>query len=149
MGNKLNDQMVWLTENKSLVEEVLASGAGIRDAMHELDVGRGAWDRWLGTPTGASVLAAARKVKAERLADETLEIADNAEEDRDAIGKAKLRIGARQWLASAWARDTYGKDKEQATINVEHLHLGALQHAPERDVTPEPKAIDSDDDWLA
>ena len=148
-SNRVHDEMTWLTENKSLVHHAIANGVGIEGAPHELGVGRTAWNRWLGTPSGSQTISEARKVLAERYAEQTLEIADNAEEDRDAINKAKMRITARQWLASAWHRDNYGKEKEQATVNIEHLHLGALQHAPERDVTPEPQAIDHTDDWLS
>ncbi len=46
----------------------------------------------------------AKEAAAEALADEVLEVADTSEIVRD-------RVDARKWLASKWARQTYG-DKQ-------------------------------------
>jgi hypothetical protein len=43
----------------------------------------------------------------------------------------KLRLGARQWLASRWDRETYGEQKQPTVqINLATLHLDALRRRP-------------------
>ena len=71
----------------------------------------------------------ARASKASILADETIEIADSGvDASAPDAARDKLRIQARQWLASRWDRQQYGDRHDGAvTINVQSLHLDALR----------------------
>ena len=66
-------------------------------------------------------LEQARRDRAEVLRDELLEIVDNADENSDAIAKAKLRAETRKWAAGVDDQTRYGKN-DKAGANV-----GALQ----------------------
>lgn len=57
----------------------------------------------------------ARKLQADHLAEEILEIADNAangDGNRDALNIAKLRIDARKWLAGQLRPKKYGDEND-------------------------------------
>lgn len=60
------------------------------------------------------------------LAEQVIEYADSSTPETAAADK--LKIQARQWLASRWDRDTYGESKApQVQINLATLHLDALR----------------------
>lgn len=62
--------------------------------------------RWRKQDTGfAEAYADVSLARAARLADETLEIADEAPEQADALRKAELRVRGRQWLAGRTSKD--------------------------------------------
>lgn len=78
----------------------------------------------------AAAATRARTRAAHALADETIEIADNADADHPGeLQKAKHRIQARQWAAERWNRKEYGapNQKAEVTINLGSMHLDALR----------------------
>lgn len=57
------------------------------------------------------MLEDARRDRAELLAEEALELADDADEDADAISKARLRVDVRKWAAEKADPDKFGAKK--------------------------------------
>lgn len=72
----------------------------------------------------------ARKLKAEKLAEEALEIADEADETSNSgVNKARLQVDTRKWMASKLDPEKYGDTaKTQVNISMGDLHLQALKH---------------------
>jgi hypothetical protein len=71
----------------------------------------------------------ARKLKAEKLAEDALDIADNADESSNGgVNKARLQVDTRKWMASKLDPDQYG-DKQGPAVNISigDLHLTALK----------------------
>jgi hypothetical protein len=87
---------------------------------------------------GREMLAQARAEAAHALAEESVELADDVSEDKQAIAKAKLQSDNRQWLASKWNRKAYGQDAQIAvnTYNLGALHIDALRQRRIEDSTP-------------
>ena len=57
--------------------------------------------KWLHQdPERSGLVKAARKIAAERLADEALDLADNVEADTVAISKVREQISVRKWRAA-------------------------------------------------
>lgn len=76
--------------------------------------------RWLRDhPEFAQVYATARDDQADLLADEVVEIADNAGSTKGAINKARLRIDARKWFAGVTRPKKYG-----SKVTQEHTGAG-------------------------
>lgn len=80
------------------------------------------------TPERKAAWQQAIAYRAQSLAEESIDIADEANENPDAIRKAELRVKARQWLAGVSDRTNYGKDAAaKLTINVQNMHLTAVE----------------------
>ena len=137
-----------LQEKADEVEALLEAGVTQTEVWEVLGITRSAWRKWMREHGGADVVARARATRASALAEETLTIADTAEERNEAIAKARLRIDTRKWISGAWDRDTYGQAAPGANvqINLGQLHLDALRAPIEGTATP---AEEDDDDWLS
>jgi hypothetical protein len=74
-------------------------------------------------------IQAARAIGAISLAEQGMEMIDDADESREAIAKAKASAEYRQWLASKWNRPMFGADVAQVQVNVStgSLLLDALR----------------------
>lgn len=78
-------------------------------------------------PNFASALKKCRRFQAQAIADDTVDIADSAAARSEATNSsvpvygARVRIGARQWLASRYAPDLFG---EQSSVTVQ----GSVDH---------------------
>lgn len=86
----------------------------------------------------------ARAARAEHLADEAQEIADNVPATRDDVSKAKLRIEQRRWRASLLDKEMFGESLKQqpaaqTVINIGELFVKALRERP----TSPPKQLPS------
>jgi hypothetical protein len=81
----------------------------------------------------------ARKLKAEKLAEEALEIADQADETSNgSVNKARLQVDTRKWMASKLDPENYGDTaKTQVNISLGDLHLQALKHMKAEVITLE------------
>lgn len=79
----------------------------------------------------------ARKLKAEKLAEEALEIADQVDETSNSgVNKARLQVDTRKWMASKLDPENYGDTaKTQVNISLGDLHLQALKHMGKAEVT--------------
>jgi hypothetical protein len=78
----------------------------------------------------------ARKLKAEKLVEDALDIADSADEcSVGGINKARLQVETRKWMASKLNPDDYGdKSGPLVNISVGDLHLQALKQINRGDV---------------
>jgi hypothetical protein len=93
---------------------------------YELGIGRRALEQWI-EDTDPTIIARARAKAADKLAVETMTIADSM--DVDNPQRDVQRIRTRQWLAERWDQKTYGLQKaQQITINVQDLRMAALRH---------------------
>lgn len=62
------------------------------------------------------------------LAEESIDIVDNAPEFAAGVSKAMSRARSRQWYAEKWNPQRYGQNKQQnVSISVTTLHLDALR----------------------
>jgi len=104
--------------------ERMASGETIKRIADSLGVSRPFLSGWMHKQVGAEAMEAARRQGADALADETLDIADNATEDRI----SKLKITTRQWTAAHAYPERYAdRQGPVVEINVGDLHLNALR----------------------
>jgi len=82
------------------------------------------------TPVRKEAWHEAMRMRANTLADDTLEIADDALPDVDELRKAEIRIRVRQHLAAVGDPDRYGKNQQiKISGQVEHFHLTAVKEA--------------------
>lgn len=78
------------------------------------------------------LLDEARRVAAHAMAEQALQIVDDAPVSRDHISKAKEQAAYRKWLAGVYDRATFGEPTANITqtITVQSLHLAALKAQP-------------------
>lgn len=109
------------------VLEQVAQGHGYRTIAKELGVSLTMFVGWA-THTDArrQMLRQARENAAQTLAEQALEIADEADPLTERV--ARLRIDTRKWIASKWAPDTYGDNKGPVVqISINDMHLKAVR----------------------
>jgi len=100
------------------------------------------------TPVYRAALDEGRRSLADKRADDSLTMIDDlgAKEDLTSqdVQLAKERIGVRKWMSALNHPDRFAPKKEEVTINIGQLHLGALKKikAEMIDVTPSPAAIE-------
>ena len=93
---------------------------------YELGIGRRALEQWI-EDTDPTIIARARAKAADKLAVETMDIADSMADSNPQ--RDVQRIRTRQWLAERWDQKTYGLQKQaQVTINLQDLRIDALRH---------------------
>jgi hypothetical protein len=93
---------------------------------YELGIGRRALEQWI-EDTDPNIIARARAKAADKLAVETMTIADSMADSNPQ--RDVQRIRTRQWLAERWDQKTYGLQKaQQININVQDLRMAALRH---------------------
>lgn len=103
------------------------SGKSIADICIGLGIGKRALDAFIDENDLSPKITRARTHAADLLAVETIQIADELEEDHPS--RARLRIKTRQWIAERWDQKTYGLQKaQQININVQDLRMNALRH---------------------
>ena len=116
--NKLPEEMIL-----SMFEE----SKSVADICLKLGIGKRALDIYIEENDLAPKIARARAHAADSLAVETVQIADELDEDHPS--RAALRIKTRQWIAERWDQKTYGLQKaQQININVQDLRMNALRH---------------------
>lgn len=93
-------------------------GVNLRALYHWLQEDPERWERW----------QEAKKLRAEVLAEETLDIADEVSllETSEGIRRAELRVKVRQWLAAVNNPTVYGKN-QKLEVSHQHLHLVAVK----------------------
>ncbi len=121
----------------------LAAGKTMSKLVGDMHLSKRVWYKWLHAAEGRyERYQAARKQWADQLAEETLDIADGAEDAHDAQVR-RLRIDTRKWLASRVSPESWGDTRRDPllTINIQDQHLGAL-----RELSIEQDAIEHSDD---
>lgn len=71
----------------------------------------------------------AKKLKAEFLAEQAVDIADQADElSNGGVNKARLQVDVRKWMAAKLDPEGFGEQKQASVnINIGDLHLDALK----------------------
>ena len=131
-----------------VVHDWVAAGRTMRDLSRELGkaIGRnlessGVLTTWVhGQPGGRALMAQAREMAAHALAEETIEILEEADEEKSALLKARLRAENNRWLASKYNRRDYGETPPQLAVNLDFgsLHIDAMRQrrVEDGDTTP-------------
>lgn len=114
---------------KERLLELAEQGMSLEQIAVTMQIPRGSINKWLDAAENSAAFTRARARAADDLAAETLEIADNVEEDPVAIQKAKLRSDNRKWIAAKWDAARYGDQKQGVNVNISlgELHLRAVK----------------------
>ena len=124
---KFRQDMALLEElPDDMIVAMFETGKSQTMICYELGIGRRALEQWI-EDTDPTIIARARAKAADKLAVETMTIADGM--DVDNPQRDVQRIRTRQWLAERWDQKTYGLQKaQQININVQDLRMAALRH---------------------
>ena len=116
--------------------EFIASGGTISALCKILGVGNTTFDRWVerGGEARQAAYARARVRAGQSLAEQTIDIADNANPQEAQV--AKLRVETRRWLASKLSEEF--SDKQQPLVNID-LGSMALDALRKRNIEIETK----------
>jgi hypothetical protein len=127
---------------EALVFDRVSRGDTISKIIEEIGVSVGGFYDWVERDARRTeLLARARTRGGQSLAEQTLEIADNASPQEAQV--AKLRVDTRRWLASKMAPDDYG-DKQQPLVNIDLGSL-ALDALRKRSAGTNTQALTDDD----
>ncbi len=109
-----------------MIISMLEVGKSQTQICYELGIGRRSLEQWI-EDTDPTIITRARAKAADKLAVETLDIADSMADSNPQ--RDVQRIRTRQWLAERWDQKTYGLQKaQQININVQDLRMAALRH---------------------
>lgn len=108
----------------------IAQGMTIGRLAEFIECSRPMLSFWINqTEERKNAVLAARKLKAEKLAEDALDIADSADESSaTAVNKARLQVDTRKWMASKLDPEAFGeKQAPQVNISIGDMHLQALK----------------------
>lgn len=110
------------------VLERVANGESMQKMADEMQISRSflSW-KINAIPGMKDKLIAARRARADKWAEEAMQIADDVAVDPNEINKAKVRIDTRKWLAGIDDPDRYGTKAAQVNVSIGGLHLDALR----------------------
>ena len=109
-----------------LIVSMFEAGKSQTQICYEMGIGRRALEQWI-EDTDPTIIARARAKAADKLAVETLDIADSMADSNPQ--RDVQRIRTRQWLAERWDQKTYGLQKAASVnINIQDLRMAALRH---------------------
>jgi len=109
-----------------MIVSMFEAGKSQTQISYELGIGRRALEQWI-EDTDPTIIARARAKAADKLAVETLDIADSMADSNPQ--RDVQRIRTRQWLAERWDQKTYGLQKAASVnINIQDLRMAALRH---------------------
>ena len=109
-----------------MIVSMLEVGKSQTMICYELGIGRRALEQWI-EDTDPTIIARARAKAADKLAVETMTIADSMADSNPQ--RDVQRIRTRQWLAERWDQKTYGLQKaQQININIQDLRMAALRY---------------------
>jgi hypothetical protein len=109
-----------------MIVSMFEAGKSQTQICYELGIGRRALEQWI-EDTDPTIIARARAKAADKLAVETLDIADSMADSNPQ--RDVQRIRTRQWLAERWDQKTYGLQKAASVnINIQDLRMAALRH---------------------
>jgi len=109
-----------------LIVSMFEAGKSQTQICYEMGIVRRALEQWI-EDTDPTIIARARAKAADKLAVETLDIADSMADSNPQ--RDVQRIRTRQWLAERWDQKTYGLQKAASVnINIQDLRMAALRH---------------------
>ena len=119
-----------LAAANAIIDDIKA-GNPLRVVAGRAGVCRAALEEWMhGDSSRWEHYNRARTRRATDMAEDTIEIADNgAATSAPDAARDKLRIQARQWLASRWDRTIYGeRSGPSVEVNVANMYLNAMRN---------------------
>ena len=126
----------------------VADGGTVATLAKELDLDRSFVSRKLNANDDfRRALSEGRKVRADAMADEALEIADNLvgpDLTTTHVAAAREQIGVRKWMTGVYDAARFQPKGDVVTVNIGDLHLQALRQM--RNVTPTIVEIEGGDD---
>ena len=108
---------------------LIADGKPITHIANDMEITTIEFYAWAEkTPERSRALAHARELAAHRLAEQGLEIVDNA--TPQTANLANIQSKYRQWLAGKWNQQAYGENKAQVNVqvNITDAHLMANRY---------------------
>lgn len=130
-SNPVETQMWAKIEKMGGIDRIIervAEGESLKLIAEELGISRSFLSWKVNKVPGVKErLVQARKSRADKWAEEAIEIADNVDADPNQINKARLRIDSRKWLAGVDDPDRFGTKQTQVNISLGGLHLDALR----------------------
>ncbi|MEY4863766.1 MAG: hypothetical protein RLZ51_1861 [Pseudomonadota bacterium] len=130
-SNPIETQMWAKIEKMGGIDRIIervAEGESLKLIAEEMGVSRSFLSWKVNKVPGVKErLVQARKSRADKWAEEAIEIADNVDPDPNQINKARLRIDSRKWLAGVDDPDRFGTKQTQVNISLGGLHLDALR----------------------
>jgi hypothetical protein len=110
------------------VSSHIAEGMTIGRLAEFIECSRPMLSFWINqTEDRKNAVLSARKLKAEKLAEDAMDIADCA--SSSAVNKARLQVDTRKWMASKLDPEGFGeKSNTEVNISIGDLHLQALKH---------------------
>ena len=130
-SNPIETQMWASIEKMGGIDRIIervAEGESLKLIAEELGISRSFLSWKVNKVPGVKErLVQARKSRADKWAEEAIEIADNVDADPNQINKARLRIDSRKWLAGVDDPDRFGTKQTQVNISLGGLHLDALR----------------------
>jgi hypothetical protein len=109
-----------------MIVSMFEAGKSQTQICYEMGIGRRALEQWI-EDTDPTIIARARAKAADKLAVETLDIADSMADSNPQ--RDVQRIRTRQWLAERWDQKTYGLQKAASVnINIQDLRMAELRH---------------------
>lgn len=117
-GPELEEQIfLQFIEGKTSVKRLCRDiGVSIRALYDWLQEDPERWVQW----------QKAKELRAEVMAEDTLDLADDVDESKEAIAKAETQIKVRQWLAACNFPARYGKNAK-VEVSINQLHLEAVR----------------------
>ena len=108
----------------------IAQGMTIGRLAEFIECSRPMLSFWINhTEERKNAVLSARKLKAEKLAEDALDIADEADgSSSSAVNKARLQVDTRKWMAAKLDPEGFGDKSMEVNISVGDLHLQALKH---------------------
>jgi lipopolysaccharide biosynthesis regulator YciM len=112
------------------VSSHIAEGMTIGRLAEFIECSRPMLSFWINqTEDRKNAVLSARRLKAEKLAEDALDIADYADgSSSSAVNKARLQVDTRKWMASKLDPENFGEKSMEVNISVGDLHLQALKH---------------------
>lgn len=125
--------------------ERVAEGDSLKIIAEELGISRSflSW-KVNAIPGVKERLVQARKSRADKWAEEAVELADTVDADPNQINKARLRIDTRKWLAGVDDPDRFGTKQAQVNISIGGLHLDALRKVQSELAKPAGQIIEGE-----
>jgi transposase len=127
----------------AIIYDLVAQGYLLREVGEAYETSRGmiySALRMMDRDGYQAALAKAREDGAHMLAEEGLEILDDATPDD--IQVAKERAQYRRWMAGMHNKKAYGEKKEGVVLNINALHFDALQKAGTPESIPVVEAVE-------
>jgi hypothetical protein len=126
------DRFLEMLEKPREGEEGKSAYVSFRDACHELRLPYLLMYRMVhDTPELLERYEGILRARSHHMVEQTVEIADEVEPDRDHVAKAKLQVEVRQAAASYWDRERYGQRIQvEKSVNVT-VDAGLLGRAAE------------------